>query len=145
MNSYFEVGVRYDKKMEDGVVRKVTENYLLDALSFTEAEKRATEEMKAYISGEFRVVTEKITNIAEVVTTNDTSADKFYKVKHSLITIDEKTAKEKKQAQYIIIQASSVDDARDRYKQHINGWLVDVVLEAVSETKYMDYFPYNNN
>ena len=101
--------------------------------------------MKAYISGEFRVVTEKITNIAEVVTTDNASADKFYKVKHSLITIDEKTAKEKKQAQYIIIQASSVDDARDRYKQYIKGWLVDVVLEAVSETKYMDYFPYNNN
>ena len=145
MNSYFEVGVRYDKTMEDGVVRKVTENYLLDALSFTEAEKRATEEMEAYISGEFRVVTEKITNIAEVVTTNDTSADKFYKVKHSLITIDEKTAKEKKKAQYIIIQASSVDDARDRYKQHITGWFADVVLEAVSETKYMGYFPYANN
>ena len=145
MNSYFEVGVRYDKTMEDGVVRKVTENYLLDALSFTEAEKRATEEMEAYISGEFRVVTEKITNIAEVVTTNDTSADKFYKVKHNLITIDEKTGKEKKQAQYIIIQASSVDDARDRYKQHIKAWLADLVLEAVSETKYMDYFPYTNN
>lgn len=145
MNSYFEVGVRYDKTMQDGAIRKVTENYLLDALSFTEAEKRATEEIKDYISGEFRVVTEKITNIAEVVTTDDASADKFYKVKHSLITIDEKTAKEKKQAQYIIIQASSVDDARDRYKQYIKGWLVDVVLEAVSETKYMDYFPYNNN
>lgn len=144
MNSYFEVGVRYDKTMEDGVIRKVTENYLLDAISFTEAEKRATEEMKAYISGEFRVVTEKITNIAEVVTTDDVNADKFYKVKHSLITIDE-TAKEKKQAQYIIIQASSVDDARDRYKQHIKYWLVDVVLEAVIETKYMDFFPYNNN
>lgn len=141
MNSYFEVGVRYDKTMEDGVVRKVTENYLLDALSFTEAEKRATKELQDYISGEFRVVTEKITNIAEVVTTDDLSADKFYKVKHNII-IDEKTAK--KQAQYIIIQASSVDDARDRYKQHIQGWLVDVVLEAVSETKYMDYFPYNN-
>lgn len=59
MNSYFEVGVRYDKTMEGDGVRKVTENYLLDAISFTEAEKRATEEMKAYISGEFRVVTEK--------------------------------------------------------------------------------------
>lgn len=145
MNSYFEVGVRYDKTMEDGAIRKVTENYLLEALSFAEAEKRATEEMKPYIRGEFRVVTEKITNIAEVVTTTDASADKFYKVKHSLITIDEKTAQEKKQAQYIIIQASSVDDARDRYKQYIKGWLVDVVLEAVSETKYMDYFPDNNN
>lgn len=145
MNSYFEVGVRYDKTREDGVVRRVTENYLLDALTFTEAEKRATEEMEAYISGEFRVVTEKITNITEVVTTNDMSADKFYKVKHSLINIDEKTGKKKKQAQYIIIQASSVDDARERYKQYIKCWFVDVVLEAVSETKYMDYFPYNNN
>ena len=66
-------------------------------------------------------------------------------VKECTASIDEKTAKERQQAQYIIIQASSVDDARDRYKQHINGWLVDVVLEAVSETKYMDYFPYNNN
>ena len=145
MEKIFEVGVRYDKTMEDGVIRNVTEKYLLDALSFTEAENRATEEMKAYISGYFRVVIEKITNIAEVVTTDDASADKFYKVKHSLITIDEKTAKYKKQAQYIIIQASSIDDARDRYKQYIKGWLVDVVLESVSETKYMDYFPYNNN
>lgn len=142
MNSYFEVGVRYDKTMEDGAVRKVTENYLVEAVSFTEAEKRATQEMVAYINGEFRVVTEKITNIAEIVTTDDATADKFYKVKHSLITINEKTLKEKKQAQYIIIQASSVDDARDRYMHHIKDWLVDVVLEAVSETKYMDYFPF---
>ena len=143
--NWYETAIRYDKTMEDGMPKKVIEYYVVDALSFGEAEETITQEMSAYISGEFRVVTEKITNIAEVVTTTDTSADKFYKVKHSLITIDEKTAKEKKQAQYIIIQASSVDDARDRYKQHIKGWLVDVVLEAVSETKYMDYFPYNYN
>lgn len=145
MNSYFEVRVSYDKTMENGVVRNVKEKYLLDALSFTEAEKRATEELKAYISGEFRVVTEKITNIEEVVTTNDRSADKFYKVKHSIITIDEKTGKKKKQSQYIIIQASSVDDARERYKQHIKGLIFDVFLEAVSETRYMNYFPYKKN
>lgn len=144
MNRYYEVGVRYDKTMEDGAVRKVTENYLLDALSFTEAEKRITEEMEAYISGEFQVVAEKITNIAEVVATDDLSADRFYKVKHNIITIDEKTGKEKKQAQYIIVQASSVDDARDRYKRHVEGWLADLQLEAVSETKYMDYFPYGS-
>ena len=142
MNSYFEVGVRYDKTMEDGVVRKVTENYLVEAVSFTEAEKRATLAMEAYISGDFRVVTEKITNIAEIVTTDDATADKFYKVKHNLITINEKTLKEKKQAQYIIIQASSVDDARNRYTHYIKGWLVDTVLEAVSETKYMEFFPF---
>ena len=142
MNTYFEVGVRYDKTMENGAIKKVTENYLLEAVSFTEAESRAIEKLKAYTSGELSVISEKITNISEVVTTDNATADKFYKVKHNLITLDEKSGKEKKQAQYIIIQAASVDDARDRYKQHIKSWLIDVVLEAVSETKYMDFFPY---
>ena len=142
MSKYFEVGVRYDKTQEDGTAKKVTETYLIDALSFSEVEKRITEEMEAYISGEFSVVTEKITNISDVVNTDDVLADKFYKVKFSIITVDEKTGKEKKQTQLVVIQASSNDDARDRYKQHIKGWLVDVVLEAVSETKYIDYIPY---
>ena len=142
MNTYFEVGVRYDKTMENGAIKKVTENYLLEAVSFTEAESRAIEKLKAYTSGELSVISEKITNISEVVTTDNATADKFYRVKHNLITLDKKNGKEKKQAQYIIIQAASVDDARDRYKQHIKSWLIDVVLEAVSETKYIDFFPY---
>lgn len=145
MNSYFEVGVRYYKTMEDGVVRKVTENYLLDALSFTEAEKRATEEMEAYISGEFRVVTEKITNIAEVVTTDDTSADKFYKVKQALSPLTRRPTKRRSKRSTSSYKHQVLMMHATANKQHIKGWLTDVVLEAVSETKYMDYFPYNNN
>ena len=98
--------------------------------------------MEAYISGEFSVVTEKITNIADVVNTDDVLADKFYKVKFSIITVDEKTGKEKKQTQLIVVKASSNDDARDRYKQYYKDTPVDLVLEAVSETKYIDYIPY---
>ena len=143
MNNYFEVGVRYDKTMEDGLTRRITENYLLEAISFTEAEARITEQMTEYVSGDFRVVTEKITNIAEVVTTEDYSADKFYKAKHNIISINEKTGKEKKTPQYIIIQAANVEDARNRHEQHVKDWLTDVVLEAISETKYLDYFPFN--
>ena len=142
MSKYFEVGVRYDKTQEDGMVKKVTETYLIDALSFSEVEKRITEEIGAYISGEFSVVTEKITNIADVVNTDDVLADKFYKVKFSIITVDEKTGKEKKQSQLIVVKASSNDDARDRYKQYYKDAPVDLVLEAVSETKYIDYIPY---
>ena len=143
MRKYFEVGVRYDKTQEDGTAKKVTETYLIDALSFSEVEKRITEEMEAYISGEFSVVTEKITNIADVVTTDDVLADKFYKVKFSIITFDEKTDKEKKQTQLIVVKASSNDDARDRYKQYYKNTPAYFVLEAVSETKYIDYIPYN--
>ena len=142
MSKYFEVGVRYEKTQEDGTAKKVTETYLIDALSFSEVEKRITEEMEAYISGEFSVVTEKITNIADVVNTDDVLADKFYKVKFSIITVDEKTGKEKKQTQLIVVKASSNDDARDRYKQYYKDTPVALVLEAVSETKYIDYIPY---
>ena len=142
MSKYFEVGVRYEKTQEDGTAKKVTETYLIDALSFSEVEKRITEAMEAYISGEFSVVTEKITNIADVVNTDDVLADKFYKVKFSIITVDEKTGKEKKQTQLIVVKASSNDDARDRYKQYYKDAPVDLVLEAVSETKYIDYIPY---
>ena len=142
MSKYFEVGVRYEKTQEDGTAKKVTETYLIDALSFSEVEKRITEEMEAYISGEFSVVTEKITNITDVVNTDDVLADKFYKVKFSIITVDEKTGKEKKQTQLIVVKASSNDDARDRYKQYYKDAPVDLVLEAVSETKYIDYIPY---
>ena len=142
MSKYFEVGVRYEKTQEDGTAKKVTETYLIDALSFSEVEKRITEEMEAYISGEFSVVTEKITNISDVVNTDDVLADKFYKVKFSIITVDEKTGKEKKQTQLIVVKASSNDDARDRYKQYYKDAPVDLVLEAVSETKYIDYIPY---
>lgn len=144
-NGYFEVGVRYDKQMEDGDIRTVTETYLLQALSFTEAEKRATEELSPYISGDFMVVAEKLTNFADVITTNDANADRFYKIKHNFIIVNEKTGKEKKQSQYIVIQASSVEDAQDRYKKYSDGGLNDVMLEAVNETKYMDYFPYNSH
>ncbi|MCR5362443.1 MAG: DUF4494 domain-containing protein [Bacteroidales bacterium] len=143
MNSYFEVAVRYDKVLADGTPHKVTEQFLLDALSFTEAEARATDSLADYIAGEFRVVAEKILNVSEVVTTADESADRYYKLKYNIITVDEKSGKDKKQPQYVIIQAKSVDDARDRFQAYIKGWMADTELEAISETKYLDYFPYN--
>lgn len=117
---YFEVGVRYQKTTEDGQNKVVTEKFLLDAVSFTEAEK--------------------ITNISEVATTEDAAADKFYKVKMNIITVDENSGRERKTPQVVIIQAASVDDARKRFDTYIKGRLTDVTLEAVSETKYMDYF-----
>lgn len=141
MKTYFEVAVRYDKPV-DGKVQKVTEQYLIDAMSFTEAEAKATEKLAAYSVADFHVVAEKITNNTDVVTTSDEDADKFYKMKYSIISINEKTGKEKKTAEYVIIQASSVEDARKRYEKHVAGWIVDTVLESVGETKYLDYFPH---
>lgn len=143
MNEIFEVAIRYDKMMENGVVKTVTELYIIDAVSFTETEARITKEMVPYINGEFRVVKEKITNIEEVITTEDPTADRFYKVKHNILTVDEKTGKEKRTPKYLLFQASSNDDARDRYYAYIKTWMADCELDTIAETKYMDYYSHN--
>lgn len=96
MQHYIECKVRYQKMMEDGSEKMVNEPYLVDAMSFTEAEKRITEEMSVYISGEFRVDAVKKSNASEVIFSDVDDDDKWYKAKLQFITIDEKTEKEKR-------------------------------------------------
>lgn len=136
----FECGIRYNKTLENGQEKKVTELYIVDALSFSEAEQRIIKEMSAY--GEFEVVSEKITNYSELVRSNDTEADLWYKVKVNLITLDEKTMKEKKTPLYLLVQAKNIDDARRLTNEHMKDSVADWNCEAVSETKIMDVFVY---
>lgn len=121
----FECGIRYEKTLENGMQKKVTELYIVDALSFTEAESRIIGEMSCFISGEFAVVSEKITNYSELVSSDISSADKWYKVKINLITLDEKTMNEKKAPLYLLVQASDIDDARKRLNEHMKGTMSD--------------------
>ena len=122
--------------------KKMTELYIVDALSFTEAEGRVIKEMSCYLSGEFEVVSEKITNYSEIVMSDNAEADKWYKVKINYIVIDEKTEKEKKTAVYYLVQAKDIDDARRMTNKHMEGTMMDWDCEAVSETKIMDVFLY---
>ena len=105
MANWFECKVIYDKMMENGVVKKVNEPYLVDALSFTEAEARIIEERTPFISGEFSVSAVKRTKISEIF--RDENADKWYLAKVALITIDEKTAVEKRTVSQILVAGSS--------------------------------------
>lgn len=138
----FECGIRYEKTMENGMQKKVTELYIVDALSFTEAENRIIKEMSCYVSGEFDVVSEKITNYSQLVKSDNAQADKWYKVKINYIQTDEKTGKEKKTATYLLVQAKDIDDARRMTNKYMEGTVVDWNCEAVSETKIMDVFLY---
>lgn len=142
MNRYFECGIRYEKQLENGMQKKVTEQYIVDALSFTEAEQRITKEMGCYINGDFEVVTEKITNYSEVIPSDNAEADRWYKVKINIVTIDERTDKEKKNAVYYLIQAKDIDDARRMTNKFMEGSVLDWDCEAVQETKVMDVFFY---
>ncbi len=139
MALWFECKVRYDKMMENGSVKRVTEPYLVDALSFTEAEAHIIEEIRPFISGDFSIPAIKKTNIAEIFP--DETADKWWLVKFNIITIDEKTAKERRSPVYVMVQANSQQDATDRFNKGMKGTMADFDIEKVAETKIMDVYP----
>lgn len=140
MAQWIEVKVRSEKMTETGKTVKVTDPYLVDALSCTEAEARVIEEISPSISGEFNVLNVGKTKIAEIFW--DEVADKFYKVKVNFITIDEKTAQEKRAASYILVQANNFDAALARFHEGMKGTMADYEVEQISETKIVDVFKY---
>lgn len=141
MAQWIEVKARYDKMMDNGMVKKITEPYLADALSCTEAEARVTEEIQPFISGDFRISSVVTTKISEIFW--DESGDRFYKVKVNFITIDEKTASEKRTATYILVQASGFKEAYDNFIDGMKGTMADFEIEAITETKLVDVFKAN--
>ena len=143
--TWFECKIRYEKVMEDGLQKKVNENYVVDALSFSEAETRITEEMSAYISGEFEVADIKKAAYKEVFFTDDNIADKWYKAKLQFITIDEKTEKEKRSNIIYLVQAGSMNGAMKNIDEVMGGTMIDYVVASVAETTLMDVFEYGKS
>lgn len=138
MASWFECKARYDKMMENGVMKKVTEPYMVDALSFTEAEARIIDELTPFVSGEFFVSAVKKTKISEIFW--DDSADKWYLVKVAFITIDEKTAVEKKSISQILVAGSDFKGAYDNFMEGMKGTMADFDIVSITETAIMDVY-----
>lgn len=139
MALWFECKVRFDKMMDNGAVKRVTEAYLVDALSFTEAEARIIKQQTPCISGDFTIPAIKKTNIAEIFP--DDTADKWWLVKYNTITIDEKTAKERRSPVHVMVQADTQQGATDRFNDGMKGTMADFEIEKIAETKIIDVYP----
>lgn len=135
---WFECKVRYDKTMENGSVKKVNEPYIVDALTFTEAEARIIEEMTPFISGEFSVSAVKRTKINEIFF--DDRADKWYMARVAFIQIDEKTAVEKKSISQYLVAASNFKEAFDNLEEGMKTTLADYEIASIAETMIMDVY-----
>ena len=140
--TWFVGGISYEKTMEDGLQKKVTEQYVIDALSFTEAEERITEEMSAYISGEFSVKTCAFTPFREIFFSDKDADEKWYKTKIDFISYDEKSGKEKRSHNYYLVQASSISGALKNIQAVMNGTIVDYVIMSIQETPIVGVFEY---
>lgn len=138
MAQWIKTSVRFDKMLENGAVKKVTEPYLVDALSFTEAEARIIEEVTPNISGEFTVSAVKKSKVAEIFW--DESGDKWYQVKVAFISIDEKTAAEKRSVSVIMVQARDFDNALANFKDGMKGTMADFEIVSIAETNIIDVY-----
>ncbi len=142
MAQWFTCKMRFDKTMENGLIKKVTETYLVDALSFTEAEKRFVDELKPFMSGEFEVSGITKAKISELFDSNDGLADRWFKARVAFITLDEKTGVEKRARQNMMVKAIDFRDALKNLDNGMASTLGEWVIESIAETSIMDVYPY---
>ena len=138
MAQWFECKIKIDKTTADGVIKTSTENYLVDALSFTEAEARITEEMQPYISGEFKVDSVKRVRVSEMFF--DETGDRWYKAKVNFVTLDEKKGVEKRTASYMYVQATEFSKALQNLMEGMKGKMSDFEVASITETTLLDVF-----
>lgn len=142
MYNWFECKVRYDKTLDTGMIKTVTEPYMVDALSFTEAEARIIEEISPFISGEFSVSDIKRVKYSD--TFFNETGDRYYKAKLYFITLDEKSGSEKKTAVNMLIQASELKEAVVIIEKEMAKTMIDYTIASVTETAIMDIFTYTS-
>ena len=140
VSKFFEVKIQYQKMLEDGKEKKVTEQYVVEALSFTEAETRIAEEMLPYTDGDLDVVSEKIAPFNEIFISDNSTDDKWFVSKVAFITLDEKTAKEKKQTFRYLVQARTSELAMDYTKEMFSHGMSDYSIDSVQDTPTLDVF-----
>lgn len=140
MHTWFECKIRYEKTMENGMNKKVTEPYLVDALSFTEAEARILELVSPYMSGEFSVADIKRVNYTEVF--DNENGDRWFKAKLQFIMLDEKNGMEKKTSTNVLVQANDIREAIKHIDESMKGTMADYIIASVAETALMDVYPY---
>jgi len=140
MQTWFEVKVKYVKVNQDGREQKVSESYLVDAVSFTDAEARIIQQMQQIIRGEFHIDNIKKSNVVEIFPSE--SGEFWYKARIAIVTIDEKAGKEKKVNNYFLVAADDFKEALHRLEEGLSYILVPYHTTSMALSTIVDVFPY---
>ena len=139
--NWFECKVRYEKTQEDGMPKKVTETYVVDGINFGDAFNRMCENtIKEICSEEFEIVAMKMAQYSEIALFKS-QGNVFYRVKINMITIDEKTDKQKKTPLFLLVRADNINEARKAVDdEYMKGTMTDYVISSVDETKIVEFY-----
>ena len=141
-SNWFEAKVKYVKVTDEGKEKKVTETYLFDAVSYTEAESRTLESLREMVQGDFYIAGLKKSNITELVESNDGTDDKWYKAKVAIIDADQLTGKEKRANQYFLVAGATIEAALTNLQKSLSTYVVPWEVVSLADTTIMDVFPY---
>ena len=143
MNYWFECKVSYERQADSMGMKKVSESYLVDALSFTEAEKRIIKEVRPFVSvGELEVVNIRRARIAELFLNDEAEDDRYFRAKVNFITVDEKSGSEKKTSATMIVKSDSLPNAVTEMKAQLDSQMASYEIAAVTDTQILDVFQY---
>jgi hypothetical protein len=143
MNYWFECKVSYERQADSMGMKKVSESYLVDALSFTEAEERIIKEVRPFVSvGELEVVNIRRARIAELFLNDDAEDDRYFRAKVNFITVDEKSGSEKKTSATMIVKSDSLPNAVTELKAQLDSQMASYEIAAVTDTQILDVFQY---
>ena len=143
MNYWFECKVSYERQADSMGMKKVSESYLVDALSFTEAEERITKEIRPFVSvGELEVVNIRRARIAELFLNEEAEDDRYFRAKVNFITVDEKSGSEKKTSATMIVKSDSLPNAVTELKAQLDSQMASYEIAAVTDTLILDVFQY---
>jgi len=139
-STWFETKVRYDKTQENGMEKKVTETYVVEAFGWGRAEKKIANEMSVYVSGDFDIKAISRPRYSEIFFSEYEKDDKWYKAKLEFISVNERTEKEKRSAVHYLVQGSSVENARSNIETVMDQTMIDYEIKSIVETKIVDVF-----
>ena len=141
-SNYFEASIKYIKVNDNGREKKVSEKYLIDAMSYTETEQRLVKEAETFVKGDFYITSIKKSNIKEVIESEDENDDKYYLAKVAIIDADELSGKEKSTTDHYLVKAANLDRALDRLNESLKTFVVPVENISVADSKIVEVFPY---
>lgn len=141
MSNWFECKVKYGKVDSSGKTKSVSETYLVDAISFAEAEDRISREVAPFVNGEFKITGLKMANVNEIFPHEE--GDRWFRCKVYFVSVDEVKGTEKRIASNILVFGSDIDNAW----QHLNASLADTMSDfevaSIADTTIIDIFPYS--
>lgn len=144
MQTWFECKVRYERSGEKGSQQKVNESYLVEALSYSEAEAKITEEIRPYVTGEFMIADLKRAKYNEIFESEETDADKWFKIKMLFVTLDEASAVEKKTSTLVLVQAFDLSDAISKLTIAMKSSVMDYEIANVAQSPILEVFRWNS-